>query len=37
MEWKATETVDWDSLIETVTFNGNTYKVCLIAVVYGSG
>jgi hypothetical protein len=34
---KATETVDWDLVTETVTFNGNTYKVYLIAVVYTSG
>jgi hypothetical protein len=34
---KATETVDWDSVTETVTFNGQEYKVYLLAVVYTSG
>jgi hypothetical protein len=34
---KAIETVDWDSVTETVDSNGETYKVYLIAVVYTSG
>jgi hypothetical protein len=34
---KAIETVDWDSVSETVQLNGKTYKVYLIAVVYTSG
>jgi hypothetical protein len=34
---KATESVDWDSVTETVEFGGWTYKVYLIAVVYTSG
>ncbi len=34
---KAIETVDWDSVNETVEFNGQTLKVYLIAVVYTSG
>lgn len=34
---KAIETVDWDSVAETVEFNGHKYKVYLIAVVYTSG
>jgi len=34
---KATETVDWDSVTETVQFNGKTFKIYLIAVVYTSG
>ena len=34
---KAMETVDWDSVTETVTFDGQEYKVYLLAVVYTSG
>jgi hypothetical protein len=34
---KATETADWGSVTETVTFNGKEYKVYLLAVVYTSG
>jgi hypothetical protein len=34
---KAMETVDWDSVTETVTCNGQEYKVYLLAVVYTSG
>ena len=34
---KAIETVDWDRVTESVEYNGNTYKVYLIAVVYTSG
>jgi hypothetical protein len=34
---KATESVDWDSVTETIEFGGRTYKVYLIAVVYTSG
>jgi hypothetical protein len=34
---KAIETVDWDSVKETVEYGGKTYKVHLIAVVYTSG
>jgi hypothetical protein len=34
---KAMETVDWDSVTETVIFNGQEYKVYLLAVVYTSG
>jgi hypothetical protein len=34
---KAIETVDWDQVTETVEFNGMTYKVYLLAVVYTSG
>jgi len=34
---KAIETVDWDSVSETVIFNGQAVKVYLIAVVYTSG
>ena len=34
---KAIETVDWDSVSETIMFNGQAVKVYLIAVVYTSG
>jgi hypothetical protein len=34
---KATETVDWSKVTETVTFNGQTYKAYPIAVFYTSG
>jgi hypothetical protein len=34
---KATETVDWDAVTDTITFNGQEYKVYLLAVVYTSG
>jgi hypothetical protein len=34
---KATETVDWSSVVETVEYNGQTYRVYLIAVTYTSG
>jgi hypothetical protein len=34
---KATETVDWSTVTETVTFNGQTWKAYPIAVVYTSG
>lgn len=34
---KATETVDWDIVTETVEYNGQEYKVYLLAVVYPSG
>jgi hypothetical protein len=34
---KATETVDWDTVSETVIFNGQEYKIYLLAVVYTSG
>ena len=34
---KATENVDWDSVTETIEFNGQTFKIYLIAVVYKSG
>ena len=34
---KAIETVDWDSVTQTVEFKGQSVKVYLIAVVYTSG
>jgi hypothetical protein len=34
---KAIENVDWGAAVETIEFNGQTYKVYLIAVVYTSG
>ena len=34
---KATETIDWESVTETIDFEGKKYKVYLIAVVYTSG
>jgi len=34
---KAIETIDWDSVAEMVEFNGEIYKIHLIAVVYTSG
>jgi hypothetical protein len=34
---KAIETVDWDTVSETVEYNGQVYKRYLIAVVYTSG
>jgi hypothetical protein len=34
---KATEAIDWDSVTETVTFNGHEHKIYLLAVVYTSG
>ena len=34
---KAIETVDWDTVTETVGFAGKTFKVYLVAVVYTSG
>lgn len=33
----ATETVDSDSVTERIDFNGQTYKIHLIAVVYTNG
>ncbi len=34
---KAIETIDWDSVTDTVDLNGQTHKVYLLAVVYTSG
>jgi hypothetical protein len=34
---KAIETVDWDSVTETIDHNGISYKIYLLAVVYTSG
>lgn len=34
---KGIETIDWDSVIDTVVYNGEAYKAYLIAVVYTSG
>ena len=34
---KATDTVDWDEVTETIVFNGQEYKVYLLGVVYTSG
>lgn len=34
---KAIETIDWDSVVETVEYAGRMYKVYLLAVVYTSG
>ena len=34
---KAIETIDWDSVTDTVVHNGETCKAYLIAVVYTSG
>jgi len=34
---KAIESVDWDSVSSTIEFNGQIFKVYLIAVVYTSG
>jgi hypothetical protein len=34
---KAIETIEWDSVAETVEFNGELYKIYLLAVVYTSG
>jgi hypothetical protein len=34
---KATETIDWSQVTETIQFNGQIYKVYAIAVVYTSG
>ena len=34
---KAIETVDWNSVTDTIEFNNQTYKIYLIAVVYTSG
>ena len=34
---KAIESVDWDSVTETVDIDGKTFKVYLIAVVDTSG
>ena len=34
---KAMENVDWESVTETIEYNGRSYKVYLIAVVYTSG
>ena len=34
---KAIENVDWETVEETIEFNGAIYKVYLIAVVYTSG
>jgi hypothetical protein len=34
---KAMETVDWDTVTETVIYNGQEYKIYLLAVVYTSG
>lgn len=34
---KAIESVDWDSVVSTIEFDGQMFKVYLIAVVYTSG
>lgn len=34
---KAIEDVDWDKVTETVEYNGEEYKIYLIAVIYTSG
>jgi hypothetical protein len=34
---KATETVDWDQIKETIEYNGKKYKKYLIGIVYYSG
>jgi len=34
---KAIEDIDWGSVTETIEFNGQTYKVHLMAIVYTSG
>lgn len=34
---KVTESVDWSAVTDTVEFGGQTYKACLIAVVYTCG
>jgi hypothetical protein len=34
---KATDTINWDLITETVNFNGQEYKIYLLAVVYTSG
>ncbi len=34
---KAIESVDWDSVDSNIEFNGQIFKVYLIAVVYTSG
>ena len=34
---KAIETIDWDSVSDTVDFNGRDVKVYLIAVAYAGG
>lgn len=34
---KVTESVDWDAITETISLDGQTYAVYLIAVVYTSG
>lgn len=34
---KATETINWDSVTDTVEYNGQTYKFYLVAVTYTSG
>ena len=31
---KVTESVDWDTVTETVIFNNNTYKRCLVTCLY---
>jgi hypothetical protein len=34
---KATDTIDWDDVTDTIIFNGQEYKVFLLGVVYTSG
>ncbi|MGA9190979.1 MAG: hypothetical protein WBZ24_04560, partial [Anaerolineales bacterium] len=34
---KATETVNWDKVTDTIEVDGHTYKIYLLAVVYTSG
>ncbi len=34
---KAIENVDWNNIIETIEYNGNTYKAYPIGVIYTSG
>jgi hypothetical protein len=34
---KATETIDWSQVTDTIEFNGQVYKIYTIAVVYTSG
>ena len=34
---KCTETIDWDTIKQTVSYNNNTYKVYLTSCTYHCG
>ena len=34
---KCTETIDWVTIIPTISYNSNMYKVCLVGCIYHCG